>query len=353
MLMVLLIAIVYFYIQNKHEFVNRVNVVLINLLDKQVEEEKAKAFAFAFALSQNETLQTAIQNNNSAKGYEILKRYMSTLETFSGSKVRTQIISKNFVIFARSWDNRDAGLRIKEYRPDLEEMVRTLEPHLSFEAARRLVLIASIPIVKEGEFIGFVEVIQKFDAIEEYFANYDVDLLVLLDAKYEDQAVLLDKNPRIGDTIVANEGANIHHISHLQKAGVENLLTQGISEGKSHFYFSKAILNSEGQNIGSFILILSKKKLRLFSAFEEELDTFFTYARKDLYYSIINRDPSINSYHDFTDKELLLLKKCVHREDRVALEEKLRKQLKNYTQDELISLLLDVNSNRKSRGEIK
>ncbi|WP_345977153.1 cache domain-containing protein [Sulfurimonas sp. HSL3-7] len=353
MLLLLLIAIVYFYIQNKHEFVNRVDVVLINLLDKQIEEEKAKAFAFAFALSQNETLQTAIQNSDGAKGYEILKRYMSTLETFSGSKVRTQIISKDFVIFARSWDNRDAGLPIKEYRPDLEEMVRTLEPHLSFEAARRLVLIASIPIVKEGAFIGFVEVIQKFDAIEDYFANYDVDLLVLLDAKYEAQAVLLDKNPRIGDTIVANEGANIHHIAYMQKTGVGDLLTQGILEGENHFYFSKAILNSEGQNIGSFILILSKKKLSLFSAFEEELDTFFTYARKDLYYSIINRDPSINSYHDFTDKELLLLKKCVHGEDRVALEEKLRKQLENYTQDELISLLLDVNSNKKSRGEIK
>ncbi len=353
MLMVLFIAIVYFYIQNKHEFVNRVDVVLVSLLDKQIEQEKAKAFAFAFSLSQNETLQTALETNNSVKGYQILKRYMSTLETFSGAEVHTQIVSKDFVIFARSWDNRDAGLPIKEYRPDLEEMVRTLEPHLAFEAARRLVLIASIPIVKEGTFLGFVEVIQRFDALENYFANYDVDLLVLLDAKYEDQAVLLNKKPRIGDTIVANDGANINHIAYLQKTGVTDLLTLGILEGESHFYFSKAILNSEGQNIGSFVLILSKKKLKLFSAFEEELDTFFTYARKDLYYSAINHDPSITIYQDFTDKELLLLKKSVHREDRVALEERLRKQLKNYSQEELISLLLDVNSNRKSRGVIK
>ncbi|MCJ7764884.1 MAG: hypothetical protein MUP09_02980, partial [Thiovulaceae bacterium] len=53
MLMILLIAIVYFSIQNRHEFVNRVDVVLVNLLDKQIEEEKAKAFAFAYSLSQN------------------------------------------------------------------------------------------------------------------------------------------------------------------------------------------------------------------------------------------------------------------------------------------------------------
>jgi len=349
----LLIAIAYFYIQNKQEFVGRVNVVLLNLLNKQIEQEKSKAFSFAFALSQNETLQTAIQDNDSAKGYKILKRYMSTLETFSGSKVRTQIISKDFIIFARSWDNRDAGLHIKDYRPDLEEMVHTLEPHLSFEAARRLVLIASIPIVKDGKFIGFVEVIQKFKSIKEYFSNYDVDLLVLLDDKYKDQAVLLDNNKHIRNMIVANNEANIYHIEYLQKVGVNKLLTQGILNGNKYFYFSRAILNSKGQNIGSFILILSKKKLKLFSAFEEELDTFFTYARKDLYYSTINNNPDMNIYNDFTNKELLLLKKSTHKEDQAVIEAKLRKSLENYTQDELISLLLDINSNKKSRGKIK
>lgn len=352
-LMVLLITIVYFYLQNRQEFINRVNSVLINLLDKQIEQEKSKAFSFALALSQNETLQTAIQNKDSAKGYEILRRYMKTLETFSGAKVRTQIISKDFVIFARSWDNSDAGLNIKPYRPDLVEMLHTRAPHLSFEAARRLVLIASIPIIKNNEFIGFVEVIQKFDSIENYFAQYEVDFLALLDEEYEDQAVLLDKNPRIENTIVANEKANINHIAYLQQTGIKKLLARGILKGEKHFYFSKAILNTKGQNIGSFILILSKKKLKLFSAFEEELDTFFTYARKDLYYATINRDPSLNIYNDFTSQALLLLKECVHEEDKAALEDKLRKHLKGHTHDELVSLLLDANSNKISRGKIK
>ncbi len=352
-LIVLLMTIIYFYFQNKQAFINRVNSVLINLLDKQIEQEKSKAFSFALALSQNETLQTAIQHKDSAKGYEILRRYMKTLETFSGSKVRTQIISKDFIIFARSWDNSDAGLNIKKYRPDLVEMLHTRAPHLSFEAARRLVLIASIPIIKDNELIGFVEVIQKFDSIENYFAHYEVDLLVLLDEAYENQAVLLDKSPRIGDTIVANEKANINHIAYLQHTDIKKLLAQGVMEGKKHFYFSKAILNTKGQNIGSFVLILSKKKLKLFSAFEEELDTFFTYARKDLYYATINRDPSINIFNDLTSNTLLLLKECVHEEDRAALEDRLRRQLKGHTHEELISLLLDVNSNKISRGKIK
>jgi hypothetical protein len=43
----------------------------------------------------------------------------------------------------------------------------------------------------------------------------------------------------------------------------------------------------------------------------------------------------------------------VHAEDKIAIEEKLRTSLDNYTKDELISLLLDTNSNQKSRGHIK
>ncbi|MFA6144812.1 MAG: cache domain-containing protein [Sulfuricurvum sp.] len=352
-MLALLTMIIYFYMQKKDEFVNRIDIVLMNLLDKQIEQQKAESFAFSFALAQNETLQTAIENNNTNKATEILKRYTSTLEVFSGSKVHAQIVSKDFVIFARNWESTSTGLSIKAYRPDLANIVLTKKPHLSFEAARRLVLIASIPVVKKNKFLGFIEVIQKFDAMKNYFANYDIDLLVLLDDKYKDQAILLKNNPRIGNTIVANDDANIHHIDYLQRVGLNGLLTNGILEGDDYFYFSRAILNSEGQNIGSFVLVLSKKKMKLFSAFEEELDTFLTYSRKDLYYSFINHNLSINLWDNSTAKELLSLKKCVHPEDKIAIEEKLRTNLDNYTKDELISLLLDTNSNQKSRGHIK
>ncbi|MGD9970116.1 MAG: cache domain-containing protein [Sulfuricurvum sp.] len=352
-LLMLFAMIVYFYLQKKEEFVNRIDIVLMNLLDKQIEQEKAESFAFSFALAQNETLQTAIEHNDTAKATEILKRYTSTLEVFSGAKVHAQIVTKDFIIFARNWESTSTGLSIKANRPDLEDIVRTHKPHLSFEAARRMVLIASIPVVKEKRLIGFVEVIQNFDTLKNYFANYDIDLLVLMDVKYQNQAVLLRNNPRIGNTIVANDNANIHHIAYLKRAGLNRLLTHGILEGDRYVYFSRAILNADGQNIGSFILVLSKDKMKLFNAFEEELDTFLTYSRKDLYFSALNRSPSTNLWNSYTTEELLSLKKCVHPEDKSALEEKLRTDLDTYSKDELISLLLDTNSNQKSRGHIK
>jgi len=306
-LVLLLVALIllsgYFYIQHKQNYVNRVHTVLINLLNKQIENEKAETFNFAFALSQNETLQNSIKDHNAKKGYKILQEYMNALKIFSNSKINAQILTKDFVIFARSWDNRDAGLNVKKYRPDLQTMLTNTKPHLSFEAARKLVLIASIPIIKNEKLIGFIEVIRRFDSLERFLKNYDIEFMALLNSKYKQQSVLLKNNLQIDNMIVANNGANIEHIKYLQKVGIKKLLNQGKQEGKNHFYFSQTILNNNGDNIGDFVLIISKKKLALFSAFESELDSFFTYARKDLYYSIIKNDDGLDTFSCLNNKD--------------------------------------------------
>ncbi|ADN08667.1 cache domain-containing protein [Sulfurimonas autotrophica] len=353
LLLLLVVFIGYFYLQNKQEFTNRVHTVLLNILNKQVENEKARAFNFAFALSQNETLQSSLKNNDAKKAYEILQTHMNALETFSGSKIRIQILSKDLTIFARSWDNSDAGVNVKAYRPDLQEMKKTLIPHLSYEAARRLVLIASIPIVDNKQCIGFVEVIQRFDSLEHYFAQYDIDIIALLDDKYQKQSVLLQKNSRIKNMIVANNGANINHIQNLRRLDLTKLENLGSQQTKDYLYISKVILNSKAQRIGYFILILSKEKLKLFNSFENELESFFTYSRKDLYSTIVNKDKSTNPYCDLTAKGLLSLKQCAAQKDRACLEKQLREKLHSYTKEELISLLLDANSQKISRGKIK
>ncbi|MDQ7042428.1 MAG: cache domain-containing protein [Sulfurimonas sp.] len=351
-LLILLVSTAYFYMKSEREFQERIHSVLINLLNKQVANEKEKAFNFALALSQNETLQKAITSNNTQKSYIILKNYMKTIETFSGSQLRIQIVSKDYTILARSWDNTDAGVNVKKNRPDLEEVKQTLKAHLSFVAARRLVLIASIPIIEDGELIAFLEVIQRFGELEQYFSNYGVGLVVLLDDKYEKQAVLLKNRQRISNMIVANLGANINYIEILKKVNLQKLWQHGYVKKDQHLFFYTSILNADDENIGAFVLVLSEERLKLFNAFEQELDTFFTYARKDIYNSVKTKK-RLNPYNKLSNKELLTLKNCADNKDKKYIEEKLSTELQSYTKDELISLLLETNPNNISRGKIK
>jgi hypothetical protein len=61
----------------------------------------------------------------------------------------------------------------------------------------------------------------------------------------------------------------------------------------------------------------------------------------------------MNTYCDFTNKELLTLKKNVSGKDKTYIKSQLEKKLHNYTKQELISLLLDDNSKKISRGKIR
>ncbi|MDQ7067840.1 MAG: hypothetical protein Q9M40_07610 [Sulfurimonas sp.] len=161
-------------------FKKELHSVLINLLNKQVANEKEKAFNFALALSQNETLQKAITSNNTQKSYIILKNYMKTIETFSGSQLKNTDSLKRLYYSCKKLGQYRCWGKCQKNRPDLEEVKQTLKAHLSFVAARRLVLIASIPIIEDGELIAFLEVIQRFGELEQYFSNYGVGLVVLL-----------------------------------------------------------------------------------------------------------------------------------------------------------------------------
>ncbi len=353
LLVVLVVAIIVFNAKSEELFIKRVDNVLINLLNKQLEREKSEAFAFALALAQNESLQASIKNDDSEKAFKIIQQYMETLNAFSGTQVRTQILSEDFIIFARSWDNSVSGLPLEQYRPDLLIIEKNRKPRVSFEAARRLVLIATIPIITEDKVIGFVEVIKLFDGLDKFFKPYEIDLIVLLEEKFEDQSVLLRDYDRIDDCIVANEGANIHHVKHLRKLGLSRLRDEGVHQGPQHVYFSQVINNGEGMRIGSFILALSKKKMDIFKAFEEELETLFTYARKDLYYAVKDRITPKGLYKDVQDKDLLRLKDSVHPEDRPEVLKALQKRLEEYSKEELISLLLEIDTHAQIRGKIE
>ena len=97
-LVALAVAISFFYVKNEEVLIKRVDNVLVNLLNQQLSQEKSQAFAFALSLAQNESIQEAIKSDNSSKAFEIIKQYMLTLDAFSGTKVRTQIISNDFII---------------------------------------------------------------------------------------------------------------------------------------------------------------------------------------------------------------------------------------------------------------
>ena len=303
------------------------------MLDKQLLLERQQSFAFAMSLAQNESLHHAIEEDDAQNANEILKSYMDSLKSFSGESLHAQIITKDLTIFARSWDSSEIGLPIKNFRPDLEEVAKTKKPKLSIEAARRLVLIATIPMIHDKEIVGYMEIIRRFDTTQRYFKNFDITFLMLLKETYEEQSILLYNHPRINNMILASTSITNQHLNYLRREGLERLQRNGIDQESQDIYFSKPILNSRGDELGLFVITLSKQKLKLFSGFEKEIANIFTYAGKDVYYSLLEEDPYNKIYDNLSHEDLLELTLSAHPKDKDALEARLREKLQYYSKE--------------------
>ena len=91
-----------------------------------IDREKANALFLSVALSDNKSLKDALIEGDEETGYRILIETLDKLKTYTFIKdVRTQIITRNLDIFARSWENESfAGMPLEGFRADLQRIRR-------------------------------------------------------------------------------------------------------------------------------------------------------------------------------------------------------------------------------------
>ena len=171
--------------QNIKKVSDQLNFVLQN----QLEKEKSSALQFALLLSQNESLIQAMINDDEDQGYEILSKLMHTIATYTQTIIRTQIITDELTIFARSWDNTFAGMPIDEYRPDLRYFQKNTNPRSAIEVGRKLGFKATVPIYHEKELLGYIEVLQFFEPLASFFQDKGIDTFVLMNDDFYGVAI--------------------------------------------------------------------------------------------------------------------------------------------------------------------
>jgi len=354
LLLILVGFIAYFYLQNKQNFVNRVHTVLLNILNNKIKNEKSKAFNFAYSLSQNEKLKQAILEKNTTQGYDILKQYMNTLETFNGSKIHAQIVLTDFIIFARSWDNIYAGMPLGDYRTDLDYFKTHKTPRTSIEIGRRLGIKATVPIYDEvGLLLGFVEVISFFESLTEFFSSIGIDLYVLMNEKHLDIAVLMRDNLVIDEYVVANRTYSHTHVGTLKALDFKELKSGRILHKDDKYIFYETMTTGDSRTIGAYLFVLPQKYLEYFRNPDDDISFLINVTRSSLVNVVKEEHYKADIYDKHTLASLLYFKDVVAKEDKQALLDEAYVKLDEYSKDELIQLVLDKKIIKKIDGKIK
>ncbi len=352
---IVLIVAIFFYFKSeiREEKLDYILDQFTVTLEKELKKSQMSALQLALVLSKNEILVNALENEDEELGYKILSDVMLSIKQNTGLHIRAQIITYEYNIFARSWDDIYAGMPIGDYREDLKYFDTHDNPRTSIEVGRRLGIKATVPVYYEKKLIGFVEVIDFFEEITEFFRNIGVDLYVLLDDKYYDIAVLMQANIMVDTYIVANRNYNFNHVQTLKGIDFKQLKLSRILKADEKYLFYKAMYDGNGDAIGSFVFVIPQKYLDYFRNAEDDISFLINVTRSSLY-SVVKKEYNLHARYDEDKIDSWLYKKdIIAKEDEEAYLKEAYEKLSQYTKDELIQYLLTEEVTKKIDGKIK
>lgn len=352
-LVIIISVFVYFKYEVKEQKLDHIVDQCTLSLEKKLKTEQMNALELALVLSKNEGLVNALENDDEDLGYILLSGIMETIKSHTGRFIRAQMITSDYHIFARSWDDVYAGMPLEDYRTDLNSIKANKSPRTSIEVGRRLGIKATVPVYKKGVLLGFIEVIDFFESITDFFRAQGIDLYVLLDDKYFNTAVFMQENLMINKYIVANRNYNTSHTNILKSIDFKELRANRTLSVKKRHIFYETMRNGDGDNIGAFVFVLPDKYLDYFRDPEDDISFLINVTRSSLY--------DVEKYEHYHDKmydnksasEFLYLEDLVNKEDRDEFLQEAYKRLSNYSKDELIQLMIEDKITKPIHGKIK
>lgn len=324
-------------------------------LNNQLEKERSSALRYALILGQNSSLGEALEQEDEDKGFEILSDVMESIKLHTDILIRSQIITADYVIFARSWDNSYAGMPLDFHRPDLLYFQTHKNPRSAIEVGRKIGVKATVPVYHTEKMIGFVEVVSFFESTQEYFDRLGIDLYILMDERFYETAVFMQENPAIGkEYILANPKYTQSDLKLLNGINFKTLKTARVIFSSGRYLFYEPMVNGEGETIGAFVFSLSPKQINTYAHSDEEDISFLIHlSRNELYDVMVKKSLDNAQFQSVYDKELLYLKDTVAPEDRELYLEEARERLNAYSKEELIGIMLDYKVTNEIKGEIR
>ena len=339
----------------KDNKLNEVSDNILTLFRHEIDIQKSNALFLSVALSGDKALKDALIDEEEDKGYDILISKLNTLKEYTFIKdVRTQLITKDLYIFARSWDNTFAGMPLEGFREDLLLIKKVRKPKVSIDPGRLLTIKATTPFRAEnGEVIGYIEAIKTFDELTRILRKRDIELTVLMYDDYLSVATLMRENPSFGNFVISNTNYNSTVFSDLKHIDSKVYERENFIVREKFVHILDVMRDSAGEKIGFYVLSVSKDKLNEYEKMKENISFFLNISKNDLYNVVESGERKEGAYRSVYDRAFLDLLGGLSKEERDSFEEAAREILKSYTKAELIDVILEKKHSKKIEGKIR
>lgn len=353
-LMILFISVFFFFKQSKEDRFISLGDAIVSNLRAGLDSEMVDLLSLSLALSEDGELKNALSMEDEARGYLILSKMTERFKKYTHLKtLRVQVLTPDFFIFARSWDEGYEGMPIWWFRDDLASLDKNSRPKVGMETGRLLTLKATIPIRSGDRVLGYLEVIKFIDEFTLKLRRKGIELFVLMDEKYLKQAELMRDFPHMNGYVVSNQNYNQQYMDKIKMLDLESLLLKNYDYVDDILYLHEPMLNGKGKQIGIYLLCIPEDALKKHEKEYQSVSAFTQFSDEDIQ-NVVNAWKTPNdSFRNEYDKNIIGLLAKLNEEDKVEMEVEVKDILHTYSKDELIDIVIENKHNEKKSGVIK
>ncbi|MEA3289000.1 MAG: PAS domain S-box protein [Campylobacterota bacterium] len=270
----------FYYKKHLKDITHQVNLQKANdvkkFFQREVELQHGRTAALTYLISKDQVLIDAlIKKDRTLLDH---KKTIQMIEHYGGYKdLWIQVIDKDGFSFYRSWTNK-VGDSIKNARLDLAQMLIDQKPKQTVSTGRFDMTFKTIlPLFDNGEFIGIVEVISKFNQIAEHLKEKSIEPLMVLKEDYTYRFIKPYTGLFISNNYVANKNASKELMKKVEQEGLDKFLfIKDYINFEEYIVTTDQIKDVKGNDMGYFILFIKKSDIDN-SAVSEFQASYFNY----------------------------------------------------------------------------
>lgn len=353
-LIILFISVFFFVKQSREDRLISLGDTIVSKFRVGLDYEMADLLSLSLALSEDGELKNALTAEDESKGYLILSKITERFNKYTHIKtLRIQVLTPDFFIFARSWDEGYEGMPLWWFRDDLDSLNKNIRPKVGMETGRLLTFKATIPMRSGDKVLGYLEVIKFIDEFTLKLRKKGIELFALMDEKYLEQAELMRDFPLFNGYVVSNQNYNQQYMDKIEMLDWKSLLLKNYWYEDDILYLYEPMMNGQGKKIGMYLLCIPEDALKKYEQEKQSVSFFTQFSDEDIENVVDAWKNPHDSFRNEYDKNIVGLLPKLNQEDKFELEVEAKRVLQKYDKDELIDIIIGNKHNEKKLGIIQ
>ena len=210
----IIIFILLFFLKKYNNIIqqNQIDILVSNnveLIQSEISNQKKYALSLAILFSKNQYIIDNLKNNNPKQLKDELNTLLASISQYTKQQnIQIQVHTKDLKVFVRSWEDKDIGLNLSNFRKGLVKVKQSKQPFVSNELGKRFNIKAISPIFDKEKYIGSLEVIIDYSTIKERLQLAGIDVIPLLDSKFLNIAKYHQNNKKLYNYVIIEEKYN-------------------------------------------------------------------------------------------------------------------------------------------------